>query len=120
MAQAQLDAFEQGPWGAKFPTVVAAWRRAWDRVIPFFAFPPAVRRVIYTTNAIESVNAQLRKSIKTRGHFPNDEAASKLIWLALRNITAKWSNAAHHWKEAMNQFAILYEERFTQTGHAAQ
>jgi putative transposase len=113
-AQAELDAFEQGPWGRKFPTVVAAWRRAWDKVIPFFAFPPAVRRVIYTTNAIESINAQLRKIIKTRGHFPSDDAATKLIWLALRNITADWGRAAHNWKEAMNQFAILYEERFTQ------
>jgi putative transposase len=93
--------------------VGVAWRRAWDKVIPFFAFPPAVRRVIYTTNAIESVNAQLRKIIKSRGHFPSDEAASKLIWLALRNITADWSRAAHHWKDAMNQFAILYAERFT-------
>ncbi|WP_284415867.1 IS256 family transposase [Acidovorax sp. SUPP3334] len=113
-AQAELDAFEQGPWGRKFPTVAAAWRRAWDRVIPFFAFPPAVRRVIYTTNAIESINAQLRKIIKSRGHFPSDDAATKLIWLALRNITADWGRAAHNWKEAMNQFAILYEERFTQ------
>ena len=114
-AQAQLDAFEQGPWGQKFPTVVAAWRRAWDRVIPFFAFPPAVRRVIYTTNAIESINARLRKIIKTRGHFPSDDAATKLIWLALRNITADWGRAAHNWKEAMNQFAILYADRFTKT-----
>jgi transposase-like protein len=114
-AQAELDAFEQGTWGQKFPSVVAAWRRAWDRVIPFFAFPPAVRRVIYTTNAIESINAQLRKIIKTRGHFPSDDAASKLIWLALRNITADWGRAAHNWKEAMNQFAILYADRFTKT-----
>jgi len=114
-ALAELDAFEQGPWGQKFPTVVAAWRRAWDRVIPFFAFPPEVRRVIYTTNALESVNGQLRKIIKTRGHFPSDDAASKLIWLALRNITADWGRAAHRWKEAMNQFAILYADRFTRT-----
>ena len=112
-ALAELEAFEQGRWGTKFPTVGLAWRRAWDKVIPFFAFPPAVRRVIYTTNAIESVNAQLRKIIKSRGHFPSDEAASKLIWLALRNITADWCRAAHHWKDAMNQFAILYAERFT-------
>jgi transposase-like protein len=112
-AQAELDAFEEGPWGQKFPTVVASWRRAWSNVIPFFAFPPAVRKVIYTTNAIESVNARLRKILKTRGHFPSDEAASKLIWLALRNITAGWSRAARDWKEAMNQFAILYQDRFT-------
>ena len=112
-AEAELTAFETGPWGQKFPTVTASWRRAWSNVIPFFAFPPAVRRVIYTTNSIESVNARLRKIIKTRGHFPSDEAASKLIWLALRNITAKWSHAAHDWKAAMNQFAILYQDRFT-------
>jgi putative transposase len=112
-AQAELDAFEQGAWGRKFPTVVAAWRRAWSHVVPFFAFPPAVRKVIYTTNAIESINARLRKIIKTRGHFPSDDAASKLIWLALRNITADWGRAAKDWKEAMNQFAILYEDRFT-------
>jgi putative transposase len=112
-AQAELEPFEQGVWGQKFPTVVAAWRRVWDKVIPFFAFPPDVRRVIYTTNAIESVNARLRKIIKTRGHFPSDDAATKLIWLALRNITADWSRAAHNWKAAMNQFAILYEDRFT-------
>lgn len=118
-AQVELEAFEQGPWGTKFPTVVAAWRRAWDRVIPFFAFPPSIRRVIYTTNAIESINARLRKIIKTRGHFPSDDAASKLIWLALRNITADWGRAAKDWKEAMNQFAILYEDRFTQPAHGA-
>lgn len=112
-AGAALDAFERGPWGTKFPTVVASWRRAWTHVIPFFAFPPEVRRVIYTTNALESVHAQLRKIIKTRGHFPNDEAATKLIWLALRNITAKWERGPRFWKTAMNQFAILYADRFT-------
>ena len=112
-AEAELAAFEAGAWGQKFPTVVASWRRAWSNVIPFFAFPPAVRRVIYTTNSIESVNARLRKIIKTRGHFPSDDAASKLIWLALRNITADWSRASRDWKTAMNQFAILYQDRFT-------
>lgn len=71
----------------KLPHVAASWRRAWEYVTPFFAFPPEIRRVIYTTNAIESVNARIRKIIKTRGHFPNDEAATKLIWLTLRNIT---------------------------------
>jgi putative transposase len=114
-AAAELDAFERGAWGQKFPTVVAAWRRAWDRVIPFFAFPPEVRRVIYTTNAIESIHARLRKIIKTRGHFPSDDAASKLIWLALRNITADWGRAAKEWRDAMNQFAIAYGERFIKT-----
>jgi transposase-like protein len=112
-ASAALDAFERGRWGQKCPTVVASWRRAWTHVIPFFAFPPEVRRVVYTTNALESVNAQLRKIIKTRGHFPTDEAATKLLWLALRNITAKWQRGATYWRAAMNQFAILYEGRFT-------
>src|SRR5262245_15870160 len=111
-ASAALEDFARGPWGTKFPTVVAAWRRAWTHVIPFFAFPPDIRRVIYTTNALESVHAQLRKIIKTRGHFPSDEAATKLIWLALRNITAKWARGPIHWKTAMRQFAILYEDRF--------
>jgi putative transposase len=115
-ALAALDRFEDGEWGRKFPTVVAAWRRAWDQVIPFFTFPPEIRRVIYTTNAIESVNARVRKIIKTRGHFPTDDAANKLIWLALRNITADWGKAAHNWKEAMNQFAILYDDRFNAAG----
>jgi transposase-like protein len=111
-AAAELDAFAAGAWGQRFPTVVKAWRQAWAHVIPLFAFPPAVRRVIYTTNALESVHARVRKIIKTRGHFPTDEAATKLIWLALRNITAEWCQPAHHWKAAMNQFAILYEDRF--------
>jgi len=113
LAQSALDGFERGEWGQRFPTIGAAWRRAWARVIPFFAFPPEIRRVIYTTNALESVHAQLRKIIKTRGHFPNAEAATKLIWLALRNITAKWERAAPSWRAAMNQFAILYGDRFT-------
>jgi putative transposase len=112
-AEAALDEFAAGEWGCKFPAVATAWRRAWGRIIPFFAFPPEIRRIIYTTNAIESVNAQVRKIIKTRGHFPNDEAALKLIFLALRNITADWGLPVRHWKDAMNQFAILYADRFT-------
>jgi putative transposase len=115
-ALAALDAFEDGEWGRKFPTVVAAWRRARDQEIPFFTFPSEIWRVIYTTNAIESVNARVRKIIKIRGHFPTDDAANKLIWLALRNITTDWGNAAHNWKEAMNQFAILYDDRFDAAG----
>jgi transposase-like protein len=110
---AALDAFERSPWGLKFPTVAAAWRRAWTHVIPFFAFPPEIRRLIYTTNALESVHAQLRKIIKTRGHFPNDDAATKLLWLALRNLTRTWGRIAYSWRTAMNQFAIFYGDRFT-------
>ena len=112
-AEQALSDFESGPWGQRFPTVVAAWRRAWDRVIPFFAFPPAVRRLIYTTNAIESLHSHLRKIIKTRGHFPSDDAATKLIWLALRNIMSERGRSIREWREAMNQFAIAYGDRFT-------
>lgn len=112
-AQAALEAFAAGPWGAKYPTIAQSWERAWSHVIPFFAFPPAVRRVIYTTNAIESLNMQLRKIIKTRGHFPSDEAATKLLWLALRNVLAKEVRSVLGWREAMTQFAIMYGDRFT-------
>lgn len=111
-AEQALAAFEAGPLGQRYPTVTMAWRRVWDRVIPFFVFPAGIRKVIYTTNAIESVNAQLRKVIKTRGHFPTDEAATKLIWLGLRKITANWTGTSHGWKEAMSQFAVLYGDRF--------
>ena len=111
-AEAALAAGAAGPWGCKFPPVVRAWRRAWPQVIPFFAFPPDIRRTLYTTNALENVNRQIRKATKTRGHFPNDEAAIKLIWLAIRNLTARWARGEHHWKDAMNQFAILYGDRF--------
>lgn len=112
-ALAALEEFEQGPWGQRYHPIGQAWRRAWDRVIPFFMFPPSIRKIIYTTNAIESVNAQLRRAVRTRGHFPSDEAATKLLWLVLRNITSAWGNSTHDWKAAMNQFAVIYEERFT-------
>jgi putative transposase len=115
VAGAALDTFERSPGGARFPTVVASWRRAWTQVIPFFAFPPEIRRVIDTTNALESVHAQLRKIIKTRGHVPTDEAATKLLWLALRNITRRWTMPVRPWREAMAQFALRYQERFTVT-----
>jgi transposase-like protein len=112
-AATALDDFEDSPLGQRLPTVAAAWRRAWTEVIPFFAFPPDVRRLIYTTNALENVHRQLRRILKTRGHFPNDDAATKLLWLALRNITLEWPQRQAGWEAAMNQFRILYEERFT-------
>ena len=112
-ALAAREAFEASTLGQRFPTVTAAWRRAWTQVIPFFAFPPTIRRVLYTTNVLENVHRQLRKIIKTRGHFPTDEAATKLLWLALRNITLKWVSKNTAWDAAMNHFAILYGERFT-------
>lgn len=89
-----------------------SWRTAWEQAIPFFAFPPEVRRIVYATNAIESLHMQLRKIIKNRGHFPSDEAATKLLWLALRNVQKKWSRSARESIPAMNQFALLYPDRF--------
>jgi transposase-like protein len=107
-----LDAFEASPWGAKYPTIAAAWRRQWDQVVPFFAFPPEVRRIIYTTNAIESLNSKLRTSVRGRGHFPNDEAAIKLLYLVLRGVSQNWKMPQREWTAARTQFAILFGERF--------
>lgn len=112
-AAAALDAFTESDWGQKFPTVAAMWQRQWEQVIPFFAYPPEVRKIIYTTNAIESLHMQLRKIVKNRGHFPSDEAASKLLFLALRNIEKDWKMPPVTWRQAANQFAILFGERFT-------
>jgi len=98
-------------WDAKFPMISRSWRSNWARVIPFFAHPPEIRRVIYTTNAIESLNMSLRKVTKTRSSFPNDEAVLKLLYLALRNIAKKWTMPIHDWKAALNRFAIIYEDR---------
>jgi len=93
----RLQEFEAGPWGQKYPAIAQSWRRNWEQVIPFFAFPAAVRRIMYTTNAIESLHSEIRKAVRNRGHFPSDEAATTLIWLALRNITAKSKNPPIQW-----------------------
>ena len=111
-AQKSLSDFEE-KWGPKYPSIAPAWRRAWNEVIPFFAFPPAVRKIIYTTNAIESLNRVIRKTTKTRGSFPTDDAATKLIYLAIRNFEKKGSTV-REWVDARNQFAILFPERFNQ------
>ncbi len=112
-ARDALHTFAASPWGQQHPTIVNSWERAWAQVTPFFAFPPAVRKLIYTTNAIESLHMRLRKIIKTRGHFPTDDAATKLLWLAIRNATKDTVRSAHAWHEAMNQFAIFFGDRFT-------
>ena len=91
--------------------VAQSWRSKWERVRPFFAFAHEVRRIIYTTNAIESLNFSLRKVTKARGHFPNDEAALKLVYLAIRNMEKKWTRQPHFWNLALNQFAIMFEGR---------
>lgn len=108
-----LDEFEAGPWGKKYPAIAPIWRRQWDQVIPFFAFPEEVRKIIYTTNAIESLNSTLRTAIRSRGHFPNDEAAMKLLYLALRGVSRKWKNAQREWTAAMTQFAMMFGDRFS-------
>jgi len=107
-----LEAFDAGPWGRKYPAIAQAWRRQWQQVIPFFAFPVAVRRIIYTTNAIEALNAKLRRAVRTRGHFPTDEAATKLLWLVLRQVAGEWKMPPREWSEAKTQFAIMFDERF--------
>ena len=108
-AELALSQFE-GKWDASHPMISQVWRRNWERIIPFFAFPGEIRKVIYTTNAVESLNMSLRKIIKTRGSFPNEEAALRLLWLALRNHSKKWS-FVQGWREALNRFQILWPER---------
>ncbi len=109
-AEMQLAEFATR-WDSQFPTISRSWRANWERVVPFFAYPADIRRVIYTTNAIESVNMSLRKIIKNRGSFPTDEAALKLLYLALQNIARKWTMPIKEWKAALNRFAILFEDR---------
>ncbi len=115
-AAAALQGFEDGPWGKKFVAITAMWRRHWAHVIPFFAYPPEVRKMIYTTNAIESLNAKLRRSVRIRGHFPNDQAAMKLIWLQLREITKNWKMPPREWSAAKAQFAVVFGDRFEVNG----
>jgi len=109
-AEQRLAQFAE-KWDAKFPTIAKSWRTNWARVIPFFAHPPEIRKVIYTTNAIESLNMSLRKVTKARSSFPNDEAVLKLLYLALRNIARKWTMPLTKWKDALNRFAIVYDNR---------
>jgi putative transposase len=105
-----LNDFE-AEWGGKYPSIAPSWRRTWQEVIPFFAFPPAVRKIIHTTNAIENLNRVIRKITKTRSSFPIDDAVTKLIYLAIRNFE-KTGRTVREWIAARNQFAILYPERF--------
>jgi putative transposase len=112
-AEQRLDEFE-GKWGAAYPSIAQSWRRNWPRIIPFFDYPPEIRKVIYTTNAIESVNMSLRKIIKNRGSFPSDEALLKLFYLALNNISKKWTLPIRDWKAALNRFTIQFEDRMPQ------
>ena len=109
---AALNAFAEGSWGLKYPAIAMSWRRHWPAVIPFFAFPADVRRIIYTTNAIEALNAKLRRAVRTRGHFPSDDSALKLLFLVLNLAEREWRMPPREWAMAKAQFAILFEERF--------
>ncbi len=109
-ARANLDSLSD-KWDATHTKVSQSWRNNWQRIIPYFAYPPQIRKAIYTTNAIESLNMSLRKVTKNRGSFPNDEAMFKLLYLALTNISKKWTMPIKDWKSALNQFSIMFEER---------
>ena len=111
-AEDHLGKFEE-KWDEQYPSIGQSWRRNWAQVIPFFAFPKDVRRIIYTTNAIESLNASIRKIIKSRGQLPNDDAAIKLIYLAIQNAGQVSNAGVWGWKTALNQFAIMFEDRMT-------
>ena len=111
IARECLEAFAEGEWGTRYPAIAPAWRRQWEQVIPFFAYPSEVRRLIYTTNAIESLNSKLRSAVSRRGHFPNDEAAIKLLFLVLRETTRNWKMPPREWTMAKTQFAILFADR---------
>jgi putative transposase len=109
---AALDDFEEGSWGQKYPAITQSWRRHWEQVIPFFAFSAPIRRMIYTTNAIEALNSKIRRAVRTRGHFPGDEAAMKLLYLVLNHAAAEWIRPPREWCEAKTQFAIIFGDRF--------
>jgi putative transposase len=109
-ASTALDAFE-AKWARRYPMIAASWRANWERVVPFLDFPPDVRRVIYTTNAIESLNSSLRKLLHYRGHFPTDDAVFKLLYLALTNIEKKWERTLRDWNNVLGQFSIFFKDR---------
>ncbi|PKP91458.1 MAG: IS256 family transposase [Alphaproteobacteria bacterium HGW-Alphaproteobacteria-14] len=111
-AEEALTAFEASEWGQRYPAIGQSWRRAWAEVIPFFAFPHAVRRIIYTTNAIEALNSKLRRAVRARGHFPSDDAATKLLYLILNRSEKEWRMPPREWSMAKAQFAVIFGERF--------
>jgi putative transposase len=107
-----LAEFEASFWGQRYPAIAQSWQRNWEHVVPFFAYPESVRRIIYTTNAIEALNAKLRRAVRARGHFPNDDAAMKLLYLVLNNAADEWKRPPREWFEAKTQFAVVFGERF--------
>lgn len=111
--EAALAAFEDSFWGRKYPAIGQSWRRAWAEVVPFYAFPGDVRRILYTTNAIEALNSKLRRAVRARGHFPTDDAAMKLLFLVLNRTEKEWTMPPREWAMAKAQFAVLFGDRFT-------
>ena len=111
LAESALNAFEAS-WNEKYPAVVKSWRNNWVNIIPFFDFPKDIRKVIYTTNIVESLNRTLRKSVKNRGHFSTENALFKVLYLAIQNVSKKWNMPIRNWKQALNQFSIRFEDRF--------
>lgn len=111
-AEEALTAFEASFWGKRYPAIGQSWRRAWPEVIPFFAFPQEVRRIVYTTNSIEALNSKLRRAVRAKGHFPSDEAATKLLYLILHRSEKEWKMPPREWNMAKAQFAVLFGERF--------
>ena len=109
-AATALDAFE-AKWARRYPMIATSWRSNWERVVPFLDFPPDVRRVIYTTNAIESLNSSLRKLLHYRGHFPTDDSVFKLLYLALTNLEKKWERSIRDWNNVLGQFSIFFKDR---------
>jgi putative transposase len=116
-AEGQLAQFEE-TWAGSYPVIARSWRSNWSRIVPMFGYPSEIRRVVYTTNTIESLNMTLRKLTKNRSLFPNDEAVFKLMYLGLRNISQRWTMPIKNWSGAMNQFAILFEGRVPMGGLA--
>ena len=111
LAEQALDDFEL-TWGDKYPAIVKSWRNNWEKITPFMQFPLEIRKVIYTTNIVESLNNTLRKAVRNRGHFPTEEGLLKVLYLAILNVSKKWTMPIQCWKQALNRFAIMFSDRF--------
>lgn len=111
LALSALDDFEL-TWGDKYPAIVRSWRTHWEKITPFMSFPMEIRKVIYTTNIVESLNSSLRKAVRNRGHFPTEESLMKVLYLVIQQVSKKWTMPIRDWKQALNRFAIMYPDRF--------
>ena len=114
LAEENLDEFEI-TWGEKYSAIIKSWRDNWSRIIPFFEYPKEIRKVIYTTNVIESLNRTLRKAVKNRGHFPTEDSVMKVLYLSIKGVSKKWTMPIRDWKSALNKFSIKFGDRFPDT-----